>query len=156
MKRLLFILTTVVLTSCAQNTDNKSNKGLLSTSLVSNPRSIAGTDTAKLNQLASMDFTDTLHDFGTIHEGESVTHDFTFKNNGRSPLVISSAVGSCGCTVPDYPRDPIAPGKEAIVKVIFNSKGKSGHQEKSVTISTNSKRGIHMLYIKGEVTPEGK
>lgn len=132
----------------------KENKDLLSTDLVNNPRSAAGTDTAALKSLATMDFTDTLFDFGTIHEGEIVTHDFRFTNNGKKPLIISNAAGSCGCTVADFPKEPLAPGSSEVIKVRFSSAGKHGHQEKSVSVTTNSNRGIHALYIKGEVTEE--
>jgi hypothetical protein len=98
-----------------------------------------------------MDFKDTLHDFGNVKEGDIVEYDFAFVNNGRTPLIISNAEGSCGCTVPEYQHDPIAPGKGGEIKVRFNSKGKSGHQEKTVFITTNSKRGTHLLFIKAEV-----
>jgi hypothetical protein len=155
MKKLIPFLIIIAIVSC-NNANNTTKKPMFPSSLVNNPHTINGADTAKLNSLATMDFSDTVYDFGTIHEGESVTHDFSFKNNGRSPLVISAAEGSCGCTVPQYPRVPINPGQGEMVKVIFNSKGKSGHQEKSVTISTNSRRGTHMLFIKGEVTESKK
>jgi len=98
-----------------------------------------------------MDFADTLHDFGTIKEGEIMTYEFEFTNHGKSPLIVSSANGSCGCTVADFPREPVQPGKSGKIKTQFNSAGREGHQEKSVTLQTNSTRGVHMLYIKGEV-----
>jgi len=132
----------------------KENKDLLSTDLVDNPRTAAGTDTAALASLATMDFRDTVFDFGTIREGEVVTHDFEFTNNGKRPLVISSANGSCGCTVADYPSKPVQPGETAKIPVRFSSSGKPGHQEKTVTIVTNSRRGNHYLFMKGEVTPK--
>ncbi len=151
MKRYL-ILSLLALGACqgtAKKDDNE--KGKLSTEIVNNPHTVAGIDTVSAAMKPTMDFKDTLHQFGTIHQSEVVTHEFTFTNNGKTPLLISSASASCGCTVPEYPHDPVQPGKSAIMKVTFNSSGKSGHQEKSVTIHTNTVRSIHMLYIKGEV-----
>src|SRR5436309_30371 len=70
---------------------------------------------------ASFKFTEEKFDFGTIKQGDVVNHDFEFINTGKEPLVISSAAGSCGCTVPTWPKEPIAPGAKSVVKVTFNS-----------------------------------
>ncbi len=137
--------------SCSNPTASKTDNGQVPTSIVNNPRTANGMDTVSAALKPTMDFQDSLHEFGTIHEGESVNYEFTFTNKGKTPLVITNAVGSCGCTVPEFPHEPIAPGKGGVLKVTFNSAGKSGHQEKSVTIHTNTVRGIQMLYIKGEV-----
>ncbi len=135
------------------NTDNSKNTNAnqLPTNLVSNPHTANGMDTVAAGMKPVMSFKDTVHDFGTIHEGEVVQYEFAFTNSGKTPLIITSAAGSCGCTIPDYPHDPIAPGKSGIMKVTFNSAGKAGHQEKSVVIRTNTLRGIEMLYIKADV-----
>ncbi len=157
MKRYLLVTAILLgLTSCVDNTEeaNKVVEGkddLLSTDMVNNPHSAEGVDTVKMNELPTMDFKDTVHNFGNMHDGEVSTYDFIFENNGQSPLIISSAKGSCGCTVPDYPRKPVAPGETGVMNVQFDSKDKHGHVEKSVTITTNSKRGVHMLYIKADV-----
>ncbi len=154
MRNYVFALLVLSLTACGQKAEEQKTgeqKNLLPTELVNNPRSAEGTDSVAFNDMATMDFKDTLHDFGTLVEGEVGTYDFEFTNNGKTPLIINDATGSCGCTVPEYPRDPIPPGKSGIMKVKFNSAEKRGHQEKSVTINTNSKRGIHILYIKAEV-----
>ncbi len=132
------------------------DSGKLSPTLVQNPRTANGIDTAKARSMPTMDFADTLHNFKTINEGEQVVHEFAFTNNGKSPLIITSAVGSCGCTIAEYPHDPILPGKGGVMKVVFNSTGKYGHQEKSVTVSTNTLRGTHKLYIQGEVAGDEK
>ncbi|OSZ79623.1 hypothetical protein CAP35_08950 [Chitinophagaceae bacterium IBVUCB1] len=149
MKQLLLIAAITTLCACKENSGNTDGK--LSADLVNNPASAEGVDAKTLSELPTMDFTDTMHNFGNMKEGEVVTYDFEFKNNGKKPLIISSANGSCGCTAPDYPHDPIKPGETGIIKVKFNSAGKPNHQEKSVTISTNSARGTHMLYIKADV-----
>ena len=150
MKRYL-IISFLALAACGSNSDPKADNGKISTSLVNNPRTASGMDNESAATKPTMDFKDTLHDFGAMHADEVVSYDFSFTNNGKTPLIITGAAGSCGCTVPDYPRDPVAPGKSAIMKVTFNSAGKSGHQEKSVTINTNTVRSIHMLYIKADV-----
>ena len=153
-KRIIYLVIVPALlisASCGESNTKEVNKDRLSTDLVNNPRSAAGTDTAALNALATMDFRDTLFDFGMINQGQVIRHEFEFTNNGKSPLVISNAAGSCGCTVADYPREPMEPGKTGVIKVQFHSAGKRGHQEKSITLTTNSISGSHHLYIKGEV-----
>lgn len=153
MRRITFPLSMLFVFALACNEPNqeKENKNLLPTDLVTNPRSAAGTDTAALNSMATMEFKDSVMDFGAIVDGEVVTKEYEFKNNGKSPLIVSNANGSCGCTVADFPRKPVAPGESGVIKVQFNSAGKVGHQEKTVSLTTNSKRGVHILYIKGDV-----
>ena len=75
----------------------------------------------------------TVWDFKTIQQGDEPEHTFTFKNTGSEPMIISNAKGSCGCTVPSWPKEPIAPGDEGEINVKFNSKGKKGSQNKTVT-----------------------
>lgn len=141
----------MLLAACKDPIKDNQNEGKLPTDLVNNPRSAIGTDPVAIANMASISVSDSVFDFGTIDEGEVVTHDFTFTNTGKSPLIISSAEGSCGCTVADYPREPLQPGKKGTIPVRFNSAGKPGHQEKSVTLKTNTERGTHMLFIKGEI-----
>ncbi len=83
-------------------------------------------------------FKDKLYDFGVISRGDTVEHTFYFENIGTAPLKILSARGSCGCTVPKYSREEIAPGEKGKVFVRFNSAGKSGMQNKTVTLVTNA------------------
>lgn len=99
----------------------------------------------------SIQFEKTIHDFGTLKDGESVSYTFRFKNTGNKPLKIMNAKGSCGCTVPKWPKDPIAPGASGEIKVTFNSRGKSGKQHKSVTLTANTDPANTRLYIKAEV-----
>ena len=96
-------------------------------------------------------FVQTSHDFGEIQEGEVVNHTFAFTNNGESPLIIESAKASCGCTVPNWPREPIAVGATGEIEVSFNSKGKPGIQNKTVTITANTNPTLTKLYIKSNV-----
>lgn len=90
-------------------------------------------------------------DFGTITQGESSTYEFMFTNEGNEPLIIAKAEGSCGCTVPIYPKEPIMKGQTAKIKVTFNSTGKSGVQDKTVTITSNAKQNPMVLHMKGIV-----
>ena len=90
-------------------------------------------------------------DFGEINQGELVTHDFLIKNIGNDNLIINSAKGTCGCTVPEWPKDPILPGQESKIKVTFNSSGKKGVQSKQVTLVTNAIPNIKVLTIKGNI-----
>lgn len=114
------------------------------------------TATVPTGPTTSVQFTETEFDFGTIDSGESVTHDYKFKNTGNEPLIINSAKGSCGCTVPSWPKEPIAPGADGIISVQFDSKGKSGAQNKKVTITANTNPQQTFIYLKGNVNaPQG-
>lgn len=100
-------------------------------------------------------FDKTNHDFGEIRDGDVVETVFTFTNSGDSDLKILNASGSCGCTVPEYPRDtPIRPGESSVIKVKFDSSNKPGMQRKTVTLVTNTSKGKEMLNIKAFVLPK--
>lgn len=100
---------------------------------------------------AQMEFEAVEWDFGTIEQGEVVEYAFKFKNTGTDPLIISSAKGSCGCTVPEWPREPVAPGESGVIDVKFNSKGKKGKQNKRVTLTTNMVPSKKVLIVKGQI-----
>jgi hypothetical protein len=104
-------------------------------------------------KLAKVELDKEVHDFGTISEGDRVETEFIVKNIGDSDLMIYEAKGSCGCTVPEPPKEPIKPGDSAPIKVSFDSKGKPGAQEKTVTLKTNTANGHEMFKIKANVTP---
>lgn len=105
--------------------------------------------------LPSFEFGKEDHDFGTINEGDIVDHVFTFANNGDAPLIISSATASCGCTVPQWPKEPIPVGGSGEIKVQFNSRNKPGIQNKTVTITSNTFPKISRLKIKANVVKSG-
>jgi hypothetical protein len=94
----------------------------------------------------------TSHDFGDIIAGTKAKYTFTFINKGNVAIVISNATASCGCTVPSYSKEPIAPGGQGSVTAIFDSSGKKGLFTKNITVTTNV--GSSTLYIKGNVTEE--
>ena len=103
---------------------------------------------------AVMTFAEKTHDFGAIKEADGpVTHVFEFTNTGSEPLVIINVNASCGCTRPEYPKEPVMPGKKGKIKVTFNPAGRPGEFSKEVKIRTNgSKRPV--LRITGTVIPK--
>jgi hypothetical protein len=107
--------------------------------------------TENVEAITSITFEEEVFDFGTITQGEKVTHTFKFKNSGNADLVIVSAKGSCGCTVPEWPKEPIAPGVEGEISVVFNSEGKAGKQHKRVSIVANTEPATSAIALKGEI-----
>ena len=103
---------------------------------------------------AEIKFDKLTHDFGTFSEKEPVvTCILTYTNVGELPLVINQAVASCGCTVPEYTKDPVKPGEKGQIKVTYNGTGKfPGHFKKSITIRTNGAVEMTRLYIEGDMT----
>jgi hypothetical protein len=103
--------------------------------------------------LPTIQFTSQEHDFGTIKEGDKVTHVYKFKNTGDAPLIIEKAQPTCGCTVPDWSKEPIPPGGEGYVKAEFDSNGKPNMQHKSITVTSNAWPKQTILTFKAMVTP---
>lgn len=104
-----------------------------------------------------MKFEETVHDFGAVKEnGGPVSVEFPFTNTGKANLVIYEAKAECGCTTPEYPKAPIAPGKSGKIKVTYNPLGRPGAFDKVVTVKTNGKPGKVRLKIRGTVTPKSK
>lgn len=129
-------------TACGENTEKKEA-----------PATAVEASSAKaVSNAPVMTFDKTIHDFGTIQEGERVETLFTFTNTGKSDLVIVDARGSCGCTVPEYPKNtPIAPGATGQIRVSFDSSNKPNLQQKTVTISANTDSGRETIRIKAMV-----
>ncbi len=101
---------------------------------------------------AEIKFEKETHDFGGIPQGTPATYEFVFKNTGKSPLIITNASASCGCTTPDWTREPIKPGKTGVVKATYNA-ASPGAFTKSVTVVSNAKNSTIILYLKGDVKP---
>ena len=137
----LFLLGIFCLTiSCSNST--KKNNNIQNPSVVSSESPI-------------MTFDKNIHDFGTINEGETVSTLFKFTNTGKSDLIVVDARGSCGCTVPEYPKNvPIPPGGSGELLVSFNSSGNPNMQQKTVTISANTDSGRETVRIMAMVTPD--
>jgi hypothetical protein len=108
---------------------------------------------AQIESGPKIDFTKETHDYGTIKYGADGSCNFEFKNTGNAPLIISNAKGSCGCTVPEWPKEPIAPGAKASIKVKYDTK-RPGAINKSVTITSNAvNEPTKVIRIKGNVLP---
>ncbi len=91
------------------------------------------------------------HDFGKVKAGDKVTYEFKFTNTGQSPLIISTATASCGCTVPEWPKAPIQPGQGGKIKVTFDSANKEGLQDKQITVTANTNPAQNIVHLVGEV-----
>ena len=158
----LFILLMAVLAvSCASDAV-ADGKGALATTATATAKNMAeaATTSAPAPQSAAptgpttvMSFDATEFDFGVVDEGEKVSHTYSFKNTGDEPLILSNAKGSCGCTVPKWPKEPIPPGEDGEIIVEFNSKNKKGKRNQKVTITSNTNPPQSFIYLKGEVTP---
>jgi hypothetical protein len=146
MKKLLFLLVLPIIWWGCQGKQGNANG--VSTDLVNIPASGSG---ASNGELPTMIFGDTNHDFGSINQGEKVSYTFKFKNTGKADLVISSAVGSCGCTVPHYPKGTIHAGDTSTVDVTFDSSGKQGKILKTVTLVTNCQPSTKIITITAEI-----
>ncbi len=106
--------------------------------------------------VTSLEFDSESHDFGTVSEGDIVSYTFTVVNTGEEPLIISNCKGSCGCTVPACPQEPILPGETGKIPVEYNSKGKSGEDVKTVTVTANTQPANSILTISVNTIPEGE
>ena len=151
MKQLILLLVSLALVSCNSSSDEKT----ITSDLVNSP--LTANSNAEKVLTPNIEMLETSYNFGEIQQGESVTHDFILKNTGDADLIISAAKGSCGCTVPQWPKTPIAKGEEAAIKVTFNSAGRSGKQNKTVTLVTNAIPNTKVLTINGNViVPQNK
>ena len=144
-----FLLATNFIISCADGkASTKVNKQNLDT---------AKTRDAEIKQgVASISFDKKEYDFGTVNEGEIVKTVFKVTNSGTTDLVITNATGSCGCTVPVWPKAPIKPGETGDIAVKFNTSGKPNRQMKTVTLTANTESGREVLTLRGSVTPKAK
>ena len=154
MRKLLNIkhlLTLLIMVLCVISSCKEKGEGNLSTDLVTSPKSATETS----NKQAAIKFDKEEHDFGTLLQGEVVTYSFHFTNTGNMPLIISEVGSSCGCTVGDYPRKPIEPGKTGDIKVTYNSSGHHGFQSRFLTVMSNTIPAKTILRIKATVqTPD--
>ena len=145
------VLSAFIFTSCKENAADKVNE--------ENVAAAADRD-AKAGEYPVMTFEETEFDFGTIDQGTPVEHVFKFTNTGKAPLVIVDAKSSCGCTVPQFTKDPVAPGDTGEMLVKFNGSGKN-QVSKTVTITANTESGKETIKIKAfvnapeTVTPTG-
>ncbi|WP_124981130.1 DUF1573 domain-containing protein [Nonlabens xiamenensis] len=150
MKKLILMVAavaTMTLTSCNEKATAKIDEANLTAAAES--KEVAG-------DFPVMTFEEVEYDFGTVEEGTVVEHEYKFTNTGNAPLIVVNAKGSCGCTVPTWSKEPIAPGAEGSMLVKFNTNGKPNAQTKTVTIKANTEKGTESIRIKGFVTPRAK
>lgn len=138
------VVGSVLLSQCTSSTTDN-----VTTDIVKNPKTASGAVDSQKFPL--MKFDTVVQDFGTITQGESVTKVFKFTNTGEADLIITSARGTCGCTVPTFPRKPIAPGGKGEIEVVFNSENKAGTQHKNVYIIANTPEAKNTITIRGKV-----
>lgn len=142
---LLGVLTAMVFTSCKEDATSKVKEENVE---------VAAARDAQATEYPVMTFDETEYDFGTIEKGNPVEHKFTFTNTGKAPLVIVDAKSSCGCTVPEYSRNPVAPGEKGELLVKYNASGTNA-VTKSITITANTAKGKELLKIKAFVNAPG-
>ena len=146
----LAVLATLALVSCKKEVDVTTNETVTEQTVT--PTTTIEPKVVDPNaKYGKMEFASAEHDFGKINGDDKVETVFTFTNTGDTDLLISDAKGSCGCTVPDYPKQPIAPGAKGEIKVSFSPKGKNGMQNKTVTLFTNTPAGFEKLTVKADI-----
>ncbi len=146
----------LLVAACNQSVNEKSFESISTEGQPSNADIIRNpvSATAPLDtvNVAKIRFDSTTYHFGEVYEGDVVQYRFEFTNTGKVPLVISDARSTCGCTVPEWPKSPIAPGQKEAIAVRFDTKGKSGRQSKPVTITANTYPSTTQLYLTGMVS----
>jgi len=142
MKKIfVFVLAAVAFTACQQEK-----------STTEETTTVTEKTTAAISPDAGViSFEHGMYNFGTITQGDKVHYDFKFKNTGKSPLIITDATATCGCTIPEKPKEPVKPGENGVIKVVFNSTGKLGMQDKVVTITSNGNPSTTEVHLIGEV-----
>jgi hypothetical protein len=143
MKKYIIAFTTIAFFASCNNNQQESHQQDSSQTVNTEVTSESGTPTMK--------FEEDVYDFGKIKDGEKVSYDFKFKNEGNTPLIIKDATATCGCTVPEWTKEPIGPGQSGKISVIFDSSGKSGLQDKVITITANTVPAQTQIHIIGEI-----
>ena len=144
IQKTIIFLVLFLSSSCVKDKERK-----IMTDLVRSP--LTADKNADEVQMPKIEFDQDFSDFGEINQNESVNMEFKLKNIGEAPLLIRSAKGSCGCTVPEWPSEAVEVGSEALIRVTFNSGKREGKQNKTVTLVTNAIPSIKVLTIKGTV-----
>jgi len=156
MKKLILsvLAAGMLLSACnqsAKNAKTADSSAAQPASAGASATSAGSTVSATQTNAPVMNFDKSSYDFGKINRGDKVTYNFKFTNTGKSPLIITSAVASCGCTTPNWPKTPVVPGQSGQVAVVFNSTGRIGLQDKMVTITANTNPAQTVVHLVGEV-----
>lgn len=138
MKKYLFMLATAsLLAACNQGNVKQDNS--------------AASEKIAVGNGPVIKFEKEIYDFGKVKAGDKVSYSYSFVNTGKSPLIITDAVASCGCTIPKWPKKPINPGEKNAIEVIFDSTGKSGLIDKQITVTANTAPAQTIVHLIGEV-----
>lgn len=165
MKRTLFsafLLSGLLLGACNQDKPaevgtqgmNAAANEAAANPVVDNPNVASDTEAPNPNAPV-MTFAESEFNFGDIKPGDVVKHTFNFTNTGKSPLLIQNATASCGCTTPNWTKEPIAPGAAGTIEVQFDSHGKTGLQNKTVTVQGNTQPSATQIAIRANILPDG-
>ena len=127
---------------------NASNATVDTTEATASAEGSEATDAADAGKIV---FEENSFDFGTVKEGETVSHTYTFVNEGKAPIILSQVSASCGCTTPSFTQAPVLPGKKGEIKVSFDSNGQVGKQQKIVTVVSNAVPAVTTVQLRGEV-----
>lgn len=144
MKKLILSFLVLLCLSSCETKDSKIN-----TNLVNNPVTADGMK--KGANVPVIQFDKTEHDFGKILQGEQVSYTFKFKNVGDAPLIITNIEKTCGCTSPDYSKEPIKPGESGKITITYDSKGHKGFQNKRLIVKANTNPSETIIRIKAQV-----
>ena len=153
MRKFISIISVIFLTACgSQVSDLELRVAKLETEIAS-MRKGGGSTIVPAGAFPKFSFDQEEHNFGQIRDGDIVTHTFRFTNSGEAPLIISKATAACGCTVPQWPKQPIPVGGSGEIQVQFDSSNKPGMQNKVVTITANTESKVKKLLIRAQVNP---
>jgi hypothetical protein len=152
-KILLLAAVALTLASCQSKTDKNTDAA---TTVIDTAEAAAKADSVKAAAIRKVDgpvltFETNNYYFGKIAKGEKVSYSFKFRNTGKMPLIITDAIATCGCTVPEIPKEPIKPGQAGELNVVFNSAGKTGRQDKVVSVRSNALNSAIELHLTGEI-----
>jgi len=156
---ILMFMVSILAFSCENGTTDAPEKAVKEIKAGDNIRDIIrnpvnADDPIDTTNIPKMVFEETRYTFGTVDEGDIVRHDFDFTNEGAVPLIITRAKSTCGCTIPEWPEEPIPPGGTGTISVRFDTKNKTGRQGKPITIIANTYPKDTYLQLAGFVTPK--
>ena len=149
MKKIVLIIAAIAISfvSCKEDATKKIKS--------ENVKTAQARNSTNKGEAPVITFDKIVHDWGQVNEGDKLETTFSFKNTGKSPLIITKIKASCGCTVPSgWSKEPIMPGQSSKFDVKFNTKGKPNNQQKSVTVTCNTAKGSEIVKIKAQVTPD--
>lgn len=156
LNNMLLIAVVLLMVACndSPETKNRNDQGPTIeggiAEIIRNPVT-ADQEEVDISKVAKITFASPTYEFSRVDAGAVVTHEFAFTNDGKVPLIISDVRSTCGCTVADWPKTPIAPGEGGVIPVRFDTKNKNGNQNKPITITANTIPAKTVIYLNGQV-----